>query len=112
MIKINWSVEEAVALFYFYFNGLTSKNDLKKLSAAYKKRAVMLGIQTDDKFRNINGLSMQLGCITYIVTDVSTAFLQQVSSFMKHIIYTRHRRKYLAVFLKNLTINICKYQPT
>lgn len=39
MIKINWSVEEAVALFYFYFNGLTSKNDLKKLSAAYKKKS-------------------------------------------------------------------------
>lgn len=74
MIKINWSVEEAVALFYFYFNGLTSKNDLKKLSAAYKKRAVMLGIQTDDKFRNINGLSMQLGCITYIVTDGKHGF--------------------------------------
>lgn len=74
MIKINLSVEEAVALFYFYFNGLTSKNDLKKLSAAYKKRAVMLGIQTDDKFRNINGLSMQLGCIAYIVTDGKHGF--------------------------------------
>ena len=74
MIKINWSVEEAVALFYFYFNGLTSKHDLKKLSAAYKKRAVMLGIRTDAKFRNINGLSMQLGCITYIVTDGKHGF--------------------------------------
>ncbi len=34
----------------------------------------MLGIQTDDKFRNINGLSMQLGCITYIVTDGKHGF--------------------------------------
>ena len=34
----------------------------------------MLGIQTDTKFRNINGLSMQLGCITYIVTDGKHGF--------------------------------------
>lgn len=37
MIKINWSVEEAVALFYFYFNGLTSKNDLKNYQLHTKK---------------------------------------------------------------------------
>lgn len=39
MIKINWSVEEAVALFYFYFNGLTSKNDLKKTISCIQKKS-------------------------------------------------------------------------
>ena len=74
MINVNWSLEEAVALFSFYLNGTTTKKDLKKLSDAYKKRAEILGILTDAKFRNMNGLSKQLGCITYVVTDGKHGF--------------------------------------
>ena len=74
MIKIKWSIEEAVVLFSFYINGTTNKQDLKKLSDAYKRRAEILGIKIDAKFRNMNGLSMQLGCITYVVTGGKHGF--------------------------------------
>ncbi len=70
MIRIKWELEEAVALFAFYFaNEKYTKDDLAKLSAAYNKRAKLLGLKTDVKFRNLNGLSLQLGCITYVVSN-------------------------------------------
>lgn len=70
MLRVKWELEEAVALFTLYFSDTKyTREDLLKLSAAYNKRAKLLGIKTDEKFRNINGLAMQMGCITYVVTN-------------------------------------------
>lgn len=70
MIRVKWELEEAVALFALYFaNERYTKEDLTRLSTAYNKRAKLLGIKTDEKFRNVNGLAMQMGCITYVVTN-------------------------------------------
>lgn len=73
MIRVHWDLEEAVALFDFYFShGATlsvSIDDLLELSAMYKKRAKALEITTDEKFRNEAGLRIQLACVHYVVTD-------------------------------------------
>jgi len=73
MLKVKWNLEEAVALYDLYRReGCTlnvSKKELEKLSEIYKKRAKMIGLKVDEKFRNLSGLSMQIGCIHFVVTD-------------------------------------------
>ena len=72
MIRVRWELEEAVALMDLYFRygaTLSVPNDeLLKLSQIYRKRANILGLNVDDKFRNLSGMKMQLGCIHYVVT--------------------------------------------
>ena len=67
MIRVRWELEEAVALMDLYFRyGATlsvPSDELLKLS-----RANILGLNVDDKFRNLSGMKMQLGCIHYVVT--------------------------------------------
>ena len=67
MIRVRWELEEAVALMNLYFRyGATlgvPNDDLLKLSQIYRNRANILGLNVDDKFRNLSGMKMQLGCI-------------------------------------------------
>ena len=78
MIRVKWALEESVVLFDFYFkhNEAThpSKEELERLSEIYNKRADKLEILHDEKFRNVAGLSMQLACILYVVTDGQAGF--------------------------------------
>ena len=73
MIKVQWELEEAVALFDIYFkNGGSlniSEDILGNMSEMYIKRAKDNGIIIDEKFRNLSGLKMQLGCVHYVVTS-------------------------------------------
>jgi hypothetical protein len=73
MIRVNWDLEEAVALFDIYFNSGSTMNvedaTLIELSNKYKKRAEEKELVVDEKFRNLTGLKMQIGCIHYVVTD-------------------------------------------
>ena len=73
MTKVRWELEEAVALFDIYFNNggnlNVSEDVLTHLTDMYIKRANDKGILLDEKFRNISGLRMQLGCIHYVVTS-------------------------------------------
>ena len=73
MIKVKWELEEAVALFDVYFkndgNLNVSEDRLGNLTKMYIKRAKDNGIIIDEKFRNLSGLKIQLGCIHYVVTD-------------------------------------------
>ena len=72
MKRVKWELEEAVALFDLYFkNGSTlsvDENALRSLSRMYQKRAELLKLDTDSKFRNLSGLWLQLGCVHYVVT--------------------------------------------
>lgn len=78
MIRVKWTLEESVVLIDFYFkhNEAThpSKEELERLSSIYNNRADKLKIAHDDKYRNIAGLSMQLACILYVVTDGQAGF--------------------------------------
>lgn len=73
MNRIQWDVEEAVALMQLYFDGGSkipvSPELVDDLSQKLKLRAQLLGIEYDEKFRNTNGLNMQLACVHYVVTD-------------------------------------------
>lgn len=72
MKRVKWELEEAVVLFNLYFkNGSTlsvEEEALRSLSRMYQKRAELLKLDTDSKFRNLSGLRLQLGCVHYVVT--------------------------------------------
>lgn len=78
MIKVKWTLEESVILIDFYFkhdeSTHPSEEELESLSSIYTKRADKLGIEHDEKFRNVAGLSMQRACILYVVTDGQAGF--------------------------------------
>lgn len=67
------SVEETVVLYDCYFRNEgklpVSEEKLNLLNAVYVKRAKILGIEFDEKFRNKAGLSMQSACIKGVVTN-------------------------------------------
>lgn len=73
MIKVKWDLEKAVVLYDLYFkSGATLSVDTEKLneiSAIMKNIADVKGGQIDEKYRTITGLTMQIGCIHYFVTD-------------------------------------------
>lgn len=73
MIKVKWDLEEAVMLYDLYFkSGQTlavNQQHLENLSISLNKRAKIKGFIVDEKFRNVNGLNMQIGCIHYVVTE-------------------------------------------
>lgn len=79
MKKILWTEEEAIPLFdlYFQYNGDISqipKDKIENLSQCYMNRARKLKLNVDNKFRNYHGLSMQLACIKYVVTNGEEGF--------------------------------------
>ena len=74
MIRVKWDLEEAVALYNLYITlGYPiPKAKLSRLSELLNIRAEKLGIEKDEKFRNITGLNMQSACIHYVVTNGSS----------------------------------------
>lgn len=72
-LRILWDKEEALIL----LDGLLSVLDgeqprlevVKSVSEELRKRAVDKGIEIDEVFRNINGISMQMSVMEYIYTD-------------------------------------------
>ena len=100
MKRINWELEEAVALFAYYFKSNKTNEELEKLSQAYQKRAILNGLQIDEKFRNINGLNMQLGCIHYVVTNGKHGFSSASKLF--YDTYDLYQNNY-DVFMKIFT---------
>lgn len=74
MIKVNWDVEELVALIDIYrrCEGKTPnqiETELIKLSAALTARADKLGIEHDEKFRNLNGMKMMFQNVIFIASN-------------------------------------------
>lgn len=73
MKRVEWDIEEAIVLLglYLKYNGsLTGMQDeLNALTEMYKRRAMSLGVEFDEKFRNASGLKIQLACIRFVITD-------------------------------------------
>ena len=71
-IRIPWSLTESVILLdalIAYLNGkITSKSLITDVSSFLRKYAVYRGIEIDDKFRNENGIAMQLWVMEYYFT--------------------------------------------
>ena len=71
-MKIPWSLSEAVILLdalIAYLDGrMSSKQLITEISSFLRKYAVYRGIEIDDKFRNENGIAMQLWVMEYYFT--------------------------------------------
>lgn len=88
MIKVNWDVEELVALIDIYRRYEDNQSDqiddeLLTLSKALTKRADKLGIEHDEKFRNLNGMKMMFQNVVYIATDGQQGMSATSSSMRK-----------------------------
>ena len=73
MKKVNWSEEEAVALIDLYYRQgqmcSVPREYVQELSRLYNHRGKILGLDIDEKFRNVSGLNMQIACVHYVATD-------------------------------------------
>jgi len=93
LIRVKWAVEEMAFLADFYFN---SKNrciedidsELQRISRVLNKRADMLGIEHDDKFRNIAGIKMILENIRF-VDEQGKNGLGNASAMSYYVVYMR-----------------------
>lgn len=70
----NWQLEEAVMLIDLYFRtqSLSSEQveeEVKKLSLLLRNRAVLLKKTIDERYRNINGIGMQLESVRYLISN-------------------------------------------
>lgn len=102
MIRVQWHIEEAAVLLDAYFrNGCSlslPKSEITHLSALLKNRAQHLGIVFDDKFRNINGLNKQIGCIHYVVTEGREGFSNASKLFYEtYDLYKHDKTKFDAI---------------
>lgn len=96
MIRVRWSLEEAVVLVDQYFQKRNyldiSTEEIDQLTQMYINRANELGIVIDEKFRNASGLKMQLGCIHYVVTDGKQGMPNSSKVFYKAYDLYKNRR--------------------
>mgnify|MGYP001078384147 CR=1 FL=1 len=114
MKRVKWDLEEAVVLLDFYIkSGCTlniNRDKLEELSLVLNKRAKIKGIVVDEKFRNISGLSMQIGCIHYIATDGKEGFSNASKIFLRLMSYLKVIQLNLIVlrkiFIKNIADHI------
>lgn len=102
MKRVRWELEEAVVLYDVYLKSGCSlnveKSILENLSEIMKRRAIKKGIEIDDKFRNVTGLSMQIGCIHYIATDGKEGLSNASKIFYDaHDLYERDRDKFNSI---------------
>lgn len=77
MKRIKWDIEEVVAMvdLYFRFENEEITNldeELKNLSKKLNRRADVLGIAHDEKFRNLNGMKCIFQNVRYFATDGET----------------------------------------
>ena len=91
MIRVKWDIEEMVALCDLYLKNkkslvLDMNSELLKLSTILNKRADMLGIEHDDKFRNLSGLKMIMENIRF-VDEQGKDGLANTSNMACYIVY-------------------------
>ena len=71
-LRISWSINEAVVLLDALLSILngekTRKETIVQVSKMLRDYAVKNGLQVDDKFRNENGISLQLSLMEYYFT--------------------------------------------
>lgn len=88
MIKVNWDVEELVALIDVYrssgnMSAAAIEENLSALAERLVKRADKLGIAHDEKFRNLNGRKMMFQNVVFIATEGKQGLSAASSSMQK-----------------------------
>ena len=95
MIKVNWDVEELVALIDVYRRSDEKSAEqieveLLALSKAFVERAERLGIEHDEKYRNLNGMKMMFQNVAYVAVNSALAaalarrFSHGITDFQPH----------------------------
>jgi len=99
-MRIKWSLEEAVVLLEYFFvsRGEYKDSELQTIRNMMIKRAIEMKIAYDEKFRNITGLRMQLGCIEYVVTDGKSGLQNAARIFNDaYDLFQENRPKYYLI---------------
>ena len=99
-MRIKWSLEEAVVLLEYFFvsRGEYKDSELQTIRNMMIKRALEMNIAYDEKFRNITGLRMQLGCIEYVVTDGKSGLQNAARIFNDaYDLFQENRPKYYLI---------------
>lgn len=106
-----WDLQEAVALIHLYIeeNGNVSEEKIHWFSKLCKKKAFLNGIQIDERYRNIDGIRMQLHCVEYVVTRGCTG-LSNVSKifYQAYDLYQSSPKVFIEIaekFVKDYDIN-------
>ena len=89
MIKVGWDVEELVALIDVYRKSESKsaeqiEAELSALSNAFAARARRLGIDHDEKYRNLNGMKMMFQNVVFIASNGEHG-MSAASSSMKKV---------------------------
>lgn len=89
MIKVGWDVEELVALIDVYrkSEGKSAEQieaELLALSNTFATRARRLGIDHDEKYRNLNGMKMMFQNVVFIASNGERG-MSAASSSMKKV---------------------------
>ena len=89
MIRVKWDVEELVALIAIYLSSENKsydeiKAELETLSKILRRRADLLDIRHDEKFRNISGMTMMYENVVYIFTHGQQG-MSSVSKAMRQV---------------------------
>lgn len=96
MKRISWEVEEMVAMvdiYYRYKNNETANlsEELKALSEKLKKRADILNIEHDERFRNYNGMKMIFENVRFVDTNGEAGF-SSASQLVYDIVELYHNK--------------------
>ena len=72
-LRIPWDKQETAILIDAYLRvrnkELSQKDAVKEVSTLLRRRAILSGIEIDDIFRNVNGITMQMKIIGGLVDD-------------------------------------------
>ncbi len=87
MKRIKWTLDESIVLVDAYIrNGQKiplPAHEITRISQLLNRRAKILGLGVDEKFRNKAGLNMQSACIHYVFTDGAEGLSNSNDMFYK-----------------------------
>ena len=98
-LRIPWDIEEAVLMLDMLLKSLdgklTRKEAVRQVSEKLRRRAVNRGIEIDDVFRNVNGITFQMLALEASYTGINTGLKQPTKLFVKTVeLYRNHRELY------------------
>lgn len=101
-IRISWSIYEQVFLLdmlqKILIGQLDRKQAIKDISGELRELAIQAGLKIDDKYRNENGIAMQLSKLEYIYTDKKSGFPTESGWFFDVVdLYRNHSDNYKKV---------------
>lgn len=107
MTKIKWNQYEEALLIHCYIllhKGKYTRNYLiNALSSCLRTHAINSGQIVDDKYRNVNGISMKFGNIEHLFTNGINGLYQYSTMDKKmYYMYIHNRKEFLTILKEAL----------